>query len=121
MLGAIWLTLDQKLELAAETLVLHSGPKFMCLVVHFDKYFWFWYQTRIVPEKVYAAIRPVLEITSLKNYLGQLKEQIRWFVTCKLERTQRVSNQLRQEPGQVEVQTSSLKDGYQDFDTYDVM
>ena len=68
MLGAIWLifALDQKLELAAETLVLLSGPKFMCLVVHFNKYFWFWYQTRIVPEKVYAAIWPVLEITSLK-------------------------------------------------------
>ena len=70
MLGEIWLifTLDQKLELAAETLVLHLGPKFMCLEVHFDKQFWFWYQTRIVPEKVYAAIRPILEIASLKTF-----------------------------------------------------
>ena len=58
--------LDPKLDWAAETLVLHSGPKFTCLVVHFHKYFWFWCQTGIVPEKVYAAIWPVLEITSLK-------------------------------------------------------
>ena len=58
--------LDPKLELDAETLVLHSGPKFLCLVVYFYKHFWFWYQTGIVSEKVYAAIWPVLEITSLK-------------------------------------------------------
>ena len=31
--------LDPKLDWAAETLVLHSGPKFMCLVVHYDKQF----------------------------------------------------------------------------------
>ena len=30
--------LDSKLKLAAETFVLHSGPKFMCLVVQFHKY-----------------------------------------------------------------------------------
>ena len=53
-------------DITAETLVLHSGPKFTCLVVYFYKYFWFWCQTGIVPEKVYAAIWPVLEITSLK-------------------------------------------------------
>ena len=29
--------LDQKLKLAAETCILHSGLKFMCLVVHFHK------------------------------------------------------------------------------------
>ena len=29
--------LDPKLKCAAEILVLHSGPKFMCLVDHFDK------------------------------------------------------------------------------------
>ena len=31
--------LEPKLELDAETLVLHSGPKFLCFVVHFYKYF----------------------------------------------------------------------------------
>ena len=30
--------LDLKLKLAAETFVLHSGPKFMCLVVCFYSY-----------------------------------------------------------------------------------
>ena len=59
-----------KLLEAAETLVLCSGPKLTCLVVHFHKYFWFWCQTGIVPEKVYAAIWPVLEITSLKETKG---------------------------------------------------
>ena len=29
--------LDPKLKFAAEILVLLSGPKFMCLVDHFDK------------------------------------------------------------------------------------
>ena len=58
--------LDPKLELDAETtLVLHSGPKFLFLVVYFYKQFLFWYQTGIVSKKVYAAIWPVLEITSL--------------------------------------------------------
>ena len=56
--------LDSKLKLAAETLVLHSGPKFTCLVVRF----WFRCQTTIVSEKVYAAIWPVLEITSLNSF-----------------------------------------------------
>ena len=63
-----WLifALDQKLEIDIETLVLHSGQKFMCFVVHCHKKFWFWYQTGIVPEKVYAGIWPLLEISSLK-------------------------------------------------------
>ena len=29
--------LDPKLKLAAKIFVLHSGQKFMCLVVHFNK------------------------------------------------------------------------------------
>ena len=61
--------LDPKQELDAESLVLHSGPKFLCFVVDFYKYFWFWYQTENVSEKVYAAILPVLEITSLNTNL----------------------------------------------------
>ena len=67
MLGANQLifALDPKVEMETETLVLHSGPKFLCFVVHFYKYFRFWYQTEIVSKKVYAVIRPVLEITSL--------------------------------------------------------
>ena len=60
--------LDPKLELGAETLFLHS---FLCLVVPFYKYFWFWCQTEIVSEKVYAVIWPVLEITSLKVLLSK--------------------------------------------------
>ena len=68
MLGAIWLifALDPKLKTAAEALIFQSGPKFLCFVVQFYKKFWFWCQTRIVPEKIYAKIWPVLEITSLK-------------------------------------------------------
>ena len=38
---------------------------FLCLVVHFYKYFWFLGKTEIVSEKVYAAFWLVLEITSL--------------------------------------------------------
>ena len=68
MLGAnrLIFALDPKRKLDAETLLLHSGPKFLCFVVHFYKYFRFWYQTEIAPEKVYAVIWPFLEITSLK-------------------------------------------------------
>ena len=51
--------LEPKLEMDAETLVLHLGPKFLCFVVHFHKYFWFWYETEIVSEKFYAVIWPV--------------------------------------------------------------
>ena len=58
--------LDPKLKLDPETLVLHSGPKFLCFVEHLYKYFCFWYQTEILSEKVYAVIWPVLEITSLE-------------------------------------------------------
>ena len=69
MLGENWriFALDPKQELDAETLVLPSGPKFLCFVVQFYKYIWFWYQTKIVPEKVYAMIWPILEITSLEE------------------------------------------------------
>ena len=67
MLGENWLifALDPNLQLDAETLVFHSGPKFMCFLVDFYKYFWFWCETEIVSKKVYAMIWPVLEITSL--------------------------------------------------------
>ena len=70
MLGENWLifALEPKLELDAETLILHSGPKFLCFVVHFCKYFWFWCQTEIVYVNVYAAILAVLGITSLKMF-----------------------------------------------------
>ena len=71
MLGENWLifALDPNLELDAETLVFHSGPKFLCFLVDFYKYFWFWCQTEIVSEKVYAVIWPVLEISSLNIIL----------------------------------------------------
>ena len=71
MLGENWLifALDPNLELDAETLVFHSGPKFLCFLVDFYKYFWFWCQTEIVSKKVYAVIWPVLKITSLKLLL----------------------------------------------------
>ena len=58
--------------LCAETLVLLSGQKFVCFVVHFYEKFWFWYQTGIVPKKVYAVIWPLLEISSLKLELLSL-------------------------------------------------
>ena len=51
--------------MTAETVVFHSGPKFMCFVVQFYEKFWFWFQTRIEPKNVYAEIWPVLEIASL--------------------------------------------------------
>ena len=57
--------LDPKLEMDTETLVLHLGQKFMGFVAHFHKKFWFWYKTGILPEKVYAAIWPISEISSL--------------------------------------------------------
>ena len=60
--------LDPKLEMDTETLILHSGQKFMCFVVHFYEKFWFWYQTGIVPKKVYAVIWPLLEISSLNVF-----------------------------------------------------
>ena len=74
MLGENWLifALDPKLKLDTETLLLHSGPKFLRFVVYFYKYSWFRYQTEIVPEKVYAVIWPVLEITSLKSAVTAL-------------------------------------------------
>ena len=59
--------LDPKLEMDTETLVLPSGQKFMCFVVQFHENFRFWYQTGNVPEKVYAVIWPLLEISSLKK------------------------------------------------------
>ena len=67
MLGENWLifALDPNLELDAETLVFHSGPKFFCFLVDFYKYFWFWCQTEIVSKKVYAVIWPVSQIRSL--------------------------------------------------------
>ena len=60
--------LDPKLEMDTETLVLQSGQKFMCFEVHFCEKFWFWHQTGIVCEKVYAVVWPLLEISSLNLY-----------------------------------------------------
>ena len=76
MLGEIWLifALDPKLNSAAETLPLQPGPKFLCFVVHFFEKVWFWCQTKIVPENVYAWIWPVLEITSLNKMLIAIKK-----------------------------------------------
>ena len=70
MLGEIWLifALDPKLNSAAETLPFQPGQKFLYFVVHFFEKVWFWCQTKIVPEKVYAGIWPVLEITSLNSW-----------------------------------------------------
>ena len=63
--------LDRKLEMDTKTLVLQSGQKFMCFIVHFYEKFWFWHQTGIVPENVYARIWQLLEITFLQ-VLGSL-------------------------------------------------
>ena len=62
--------LDPNLKMDTETLILHSGQKFMCFVVHFHKKFYFWHQTGIVSKKVYAVIWPLLETSSL-NILGK--------------------------------------------------
>ena len=58
--------LDPKLDRVIVTLVLTSAPKFLWLEVHFDKLFWFWYETEIVPENSYSYIWPFLEIHNLK-------------------------------------------------------
>ena len=83
ILGENWpiFALDPKLEMDTETLILHSGQKFMCFVVHFHKKFWFWYQTEIVPKKVYAAIWPILEISSLKS-LSKGREKLVVYEPC---------------------------------------
>ena len=74
MLGANQLifAFDPKLEMDAETLVLHSGPKFLCFIVYFYKYFWFWYQTGILSEKVLAWQTTRKLIKSSKNIGGKL-------------------------------------------------
>ena len=59
--------LDPSSKLAAETFISHSGSKFMFLVVPFHTYFWLWCQTEIISKEVYAAIWPVLEVTSLNT------------------------------------------------------
>ena len=70
--------LDPKLELDTETLVLRLGPKFLCFVVHFYEYFWFWYQTEIVSKKVYAMVWLVLEITALNSLFHAIKTTAHW-------------------------------------------
>ena len=68
-----------------ETLILHSGQKFVCFVVHFHKKFWFWYQTGIVPEKAYAGIWPLLEISSLNlPYIRAIfqRKLLFWDIFC---------------------------------------
>ena len=58
-----------KLEKVREILVLHSGPKFMCWVVYICKLeVCILVPNTIAPEKVYAAIQPILEITSPKYH-----------------------------------------------------
>lgn len=58
--------LQPKFEMGPEILILHSDPKVMCLVVHYDDYYlWFWKHIGIVSEKAYASILLVFEITSL--------------------------------------------------------
>ena len=57
--------LDPKLDWAIVTLVLTSAPKSLWLVVHFDKQFWFWYETEIAPKNAYSAVWPFLESTLL--------------------------------------------------------
>ena len=63
--------LDPNLKMDTETLVLHHGQKFLSFVVHFYKKFLFWYQTGIVPEKGYATILPILEVSPINIYINQ--------------------------------------------------
>ena len=59
--------LDSKPDLVTETLVLILAPKFLWLIVHFDKQFWFWYETEIVPKNLYSGMWPFLEIHTLNS------------------------------------------------------
>ena len=63
--------LDSKLDMDAETLILHSGPKFLCFLVHFDIYFWFWYQTEIMSKKALCS-----HSASLGNLLSVNREWV---------------------------------------------
>ena len=73
--------LDPKLDWVIVTLVLTSAPKFLWLEVHFDKLFWFWYETEIVPEKSYYGIWPFLEIHTLNgnSILPKRKDNYKWY------------------------------------------
>ena len=57
--------LSQTLKKAAETLILCSGQKCLCLVVDCHKQFQFCCQTGIALEKVYATLYSALESKSL--------------------------------------------------------
>ena len=79
MLGENWLifALDPKVEWdaaqkRAETLgPFYSGPKFLCFLVHFDIYFWFWYQTKIMSKKALCS-----HSASLGNLLSVNREWV---------------------------------------------
>ena len=49
-------------------LVLVSEPKFIWQNGHQDRYYWFWYQTKICPWESYARFCPFLQSRSLKNW-----------------------------------------------------
>ena len=56
--------LDPNLELNADTLVIPWGTKLLLLIVHFYKYYKFWYQSEIESEKSYAPIWTVFDFLS---------------------------------------------------------
>ena len=58
---------DLKIDWATKTHVLTSAPKFLCLVVHFGKKFWLWYETEILPKTSYSGIKAFLEIQTLNG------------------------------------------------------
>ena len=73
-----------KLDLANVTFILTSASKFLWLVIHFDKLFWFWYETEIVTENSYSGIWPFLEIRTLKWILYKFVSKLHIFCMAKL-------------------------------------
>ena len=104
--------LEPNLKMDTETLVLHSGHKFMCFVVHFHKNFWFWCQTGIVPEKVYAGIWPFLEISSLNSLSLVYIASFTLFLLKKTCHTNIAKKSVKLQFGHLQDVTERLKTSY---------
>ena len=66
MLGAnrLIFALDPKLALDAETLVSHSGPKFLCFVVNFNCTFDFGTKQKLCPKNLCS------DLASVRNHVS---------------------------------------------------
>ena len=63
----IIIALDPKVELDAETLVLHSGSKFLCFLVHF-----FYVLLILVPNRNCVRKSLYSDLASLTNHISYL-------------------------------------------------